>query len=583
MKKFLLFLGLISFQLGYAQSLPFDFENAATNPSFVDFDGGAVSIVANPLSAGVNTSSSVARMVRNGGAIWAGSKVVLASNLSFSVLTKITMKVYTTAPVGTVVKMKLEGAGGPSVEVDAFTSVSGSWETLEWIFAGTPNYLNEIAFMFDFGNVGNGSASSTFYFDDVAQVQGPTAPTLLSLPIDFENGFANSDFLNFSGAITSIVANPVKTGINTSDTVAELIRYGGDIWAGSKILLNSNLDFSTMWHISMKVYTTAPVGTRVKLQLEEPTGMESLDVLTTVSGAWETLTWNFYGQPSNTFNRIAFLFDFGNVGDGTANSTFLFDDIEQFVGPAPAPPVPAAMPIDFESSVQTSDFINQFGAYTTIVPNPAPTGINTSATVAEFLKSGGQVWARSLLQLTNYLDFSNLSAITMKVYTDAPVGTTLKLKVESTTSGAANEKDVVTTVSGAWATYTWDFAGDPPVYNVITFMYGYGVVGNASPTSTFYIDDIMQTNANGTVGLEDLSAANKLTAFPNPAKDYFTISADAEIIQTISLYDLMGNQVLVEKPNNSSATLDVAHLPTGLYVAVVKTPGGENRIKLLID
>jgi hypothetical protein len=316
--------------------------------------------------------------------------------------------------------------------------------------------------------------------------------------------------------------------------------------------------------------------------LEKPTGTYSLDVLTTVSGAWETLNWNFHGQ-SGPYDRIAFLFDFGQVGNGGANSTFLFDDIQQLAGPAPAPPVPAAMPIDFEASVQTSDFVNQFGAYTTIVPNPAPTGINTSATVAEFLKSGGQVWARSLLQLTNNLDFSNLSAITMKVYTDAPVGTTLKLKVESTNSGAANEKDVLTTVSGAWATYTWDFAGDPPVYNVITFMYGYGVVGDASPTSTFYIDDILQTNANGTVGLKDLKSANQLKAFPNPAKDYFTISADSEVIQTISLYDAMGNQVLRDKPNSNTTTLNVAHLPAGLYVAIVSTRAGENRIKLLID
>lgn len=325
MRLILLVISLLSFQLSSAQSLPFDFENTSTNPSFVDFDGGLATIVPNPAVGGINSSATVARIVRNGGAVWAGSKVVLAANLNFSVNTKISMKVYTTAPVGTIVKLKLEGAG-PSVDVNATTTLSGTWETLEWIFAGTANNLNEVVFMFDFGNLGNGSANSTFYFDDVAQVPGPPAPTLASLPIDFESGYADTDFLNFSGAVTTIVANPVQTGINTSDTVAQLIRYGGDIWAGSKILLANDLDFSTMWYISMKVYTTAPVGTRIKLQLEEPTGSESLDVRTTVSGAWETLSWRFYGQPTR-FNRIAFLFDFGKVGDGSATSTFLFDDI----------------------------------------------------------------------------------------------------------------------------------------------------------------------------------------------------------------------------------------------------------------
>lgn len=581
MRLILLVISLLSFQLSSAQSLPFDFENTSTNPSFVDFDGGLATIVPNPAVGGINSSATVARIVRNGGAVWAGSKVVLAANLNFSVNTKISMKVYTTAPVGTIVKLKLEGAG-PSVDVNATTTLSGTWETLEWIFAGTANNLNEVVFMFDFGNLGNGSANSTFYFDDVAQVPGPPAPTLASLPIDFESGYADTDFLNFSGAVTTIVANPVQTGINTSDTVAQLIRYGGDIWAGSKILLANDLDFSTMWYISMKVYTTAPVGTRIKLQLEEPTGSESLDVRTTVSGAWETLSWRFYGQPTR-FNRIAFLFDFGKVGDGSATSTFLFDDIQQFAGPAPAPPVPAAMPIDFESSVQTSDFVNQFGAYATIVANPDPSGINTSATVAEFLKSGGQVWARSLLQLTNYLDFSSLSAISMKVYTEAPVGSTLKLKVESTTTGAANEKDVPTTVSGGWATYTWDFAGDPPVYNVLTFMFGYGVVGNASSSSTFYIDDIVQTNADGTVSLPHLIKGGGLRLYPNPAQDDLTISAGAETIEAVVIYHINGKKVVAEWPHNKEVRLDVSQLPAGLYLAHVKTASGAQIVKLVIE
>ncbi len=581
MKKILLSLSLLLCQLLSAQSLPFDFESTSANPAFVDFDGGVASIIGNPQVTGLNTSGSVARIVRNGGAIWAGSKVVLASNLSFSILTKITMKVYTTAPVGTIVKLKLEG-NGPSVEVDAFTTASGSWETLEWIFIGTPSYLNELVFMFDFGNVGNGSANSTFYFDDVEQVAGPTAPQLLTLPIDFESGMLDTDFLNFSGGMANIIANPVKSGINNSDSVAQLVRNPGDIWAGSKIFLSDTIDLSSMWHLSMKFYTTAPVGTRIKLQLEEPRGTYSLDVLTTVSGAWETLNWNFYGQ-SGPYDRIAFLFDFGQIGDGSASSTFLFDDIEQLSGPAPSPPVPAAMPIDFESSVQSSDFINQFGAYTTIVANPAPNGINTSATVAQFLKSGGQVWARSLLPLTAYLDFSNLSAITMKVYTDAPVGTTLKLKVESTSSGAANEKDVLTTVSGAWATYTWDFSGDPPVYNVLTFMYGYGVVGDASPSSTFYIDDIVQTNSSGSVDIDNFSLSDDFKVFPNPARHYLTISSESEALQSIRLYDLLGSLVYETEAKASRFTINTKRLKSGIYLLQVKTNTGESCLKVIIE
>jgi hypothetical protein len=172
---------------------------------------------------------------------YGGSKILLTDNLDFSVLTKLSMKVYTTAPIGTIVKFKLEGTG-PSADVNAATTISGEWETLEWIFIGTANNLNEIVFMFDFGNVGDGSANATFFFDDIAQVQGPTAPRPTTLPIDFESNFIDTDFLNDNGAITSIIANPQVNANNMSDTVCRLIQDGGDFSARTKIFLNNTID-----------------------------------------------------------------------------------------------------------------------------------------------------------------------------------------------------------------------------------------------------------------------------------------------------------------------------------------------------
>lgn len=64
--------------------------------------------------------------MRDGGAIWSGSKIYLTDNLEFSSMNIITMKVFTSAPVGTVVKFKLEGTG--NTERDAQTSVSGAWD-----------------------------------------------------------------------------------------------------------------------------------------------------------------------------------------------------------------------------------------------------------------------------------------------------------------------------------------------------------------------------------------------------------------------------------------------------------------------
>jgi hypothetical protein len=78
----------------------------------------------------------------------------------------------------------------------------------------------------------------------------------------------------------------------------------------------------------MKVYSPR-AGVPVLLKLEGDVGPSEVSTNTTVANAWETLTWNFAGKPSNVYNKLVFMFDFGTVGNGTANSTFLFDDIYQ--------------------------------------------------------------------------------------------------------------------------------------------------------------------------------------------------------------------------------------------------------------
>jgi hypothetical protein len=276
------------------------------------------------------------------------------------------------------------------------------------------------------------------------------------------------------------------------------------------------------------------------------------------------------------------MFDFGNVGDGTSNSTFFFDDIQQEIGSTIADPVPTSLPIDFENSVVTSDFINVSGAITEIIANPHVDGINPSATVAKFVRSGGAPWAQSKLILTDFINFSSLSSISMKVYTDAPVGTLLKFKVESTDEGFANERNVNTTVSGAWATYTWDFAGDPPVYNVLTFMLGYATPNDASANATFLFDDIEQVQ-NLSVETNEFFNIKNIKSFPNPASESLTINSTYETINSITLFDILGKQIASFKPNSKSLNIDISAYSSGIYIARIATQTGIGSLKILVE
>ena len=481
MKMITLFILLLTAAIGNAQTLPIDFETSVVTASFVDFDGGMATVMTNPQSNADNNSATVGQMVRNGGQPWGGSLITLASNLDFSTMNNISMKVYTAAPVGTTVRLKLEDGMGGFVEIDALTTLTNQWETLTWDFTGTATSFNTLVFLFDIGNIGDGTATSTFLFDDIEQ---SASAVQIGLPMDFETIVVTTDFVDFDGGVATVMANPQSNADNNSATVGQIVRNGGQPWGGSKITLASNLDFSTMNNISMKVYTAAPIGTTVKLKLESTTGSAEVDVLTTTTNQWETLTWDFTGTPAN-FNTLVLMFDFGNLGDGSATSTFLFDDIEQS-----ASPVTINLPIDFETTVVTADFIDFDGGVGTVIANPQSNADNNSATVGQIVRNGGQIWAGSKIALSANLDFTTMNSISMKVYTTAPVGTTAKLKLESTTGSA--EIDVITTVSGDWETLTWDFTGTPADFNTLVLMFDFGNLGDGSATSTFLFDDIEQ-------------------------------------------------------------------------------------------
>ncbi|NNC49558.1 MAG: T9SS type A sorting domain-containing protein [Flaviramulus sp.] len=153
------------------------------------------------------------------------------------------------------------------------------------------------------------------------------------LPFDFETTPTTTDFNNFDGGTATVeaVSGPQSTG-NTSGKLAKIVRDGGATWAGAKLELNDGLNFSAKKYITLRLWTEAPIGTKVRMKLEErgnAANAAEQDVETTVTGQWETLSWDFSSLGVTIFNDLVFMFDFGNQGDGSATSTFYFDDIQQ--------------------------------------------------------------------------------------------------------------------------------------------------------------------------------------------------------------------------------------------------------------
>jgi hypothetical protein len=325
-KYFLSALLTVGSFLGWSQSLPFDFESATSG--MVGYDGATFTIVSNPDTAG-NSSSNVAKIVKvNVNDLWAGGKITSVSSLDFSTSASnvLSMKVYTTEPVGTIIKVKLENPY--TSEVDAVTTVSGAWETLTFDFGIPAPYGSADLVIMPQPHTNGGG--NTFYFDDIEQKPGLIATPRLGPPITFESGTNPRHLFDFESAISDVVPNPDISTANGSAMVGKITRYRGAPWGGSKIEFVNNLDFSNHPQISMKVWTNAAIGTNITLKAEKPFWGEERSVQTTKTGEWETLTFDFTNAPTD-MNVLAFMFDFAagssNVGDGSAASTFYFDDV----------------------------------------------------------------------------------------------------------------------------------------------------------------------------------------------------------------------------------------------------------------
>lgn len=337
MKNNLTLIVLFIASICYSQSLPIDFESSITTENFVDFDGGTAMVIDNPQSGGINTSTKVAQIVRDGGAIWAGSKIELASNLDFSVDNMVTMKVFTTAPIGTVVKFKLEGNN--SDERDATTTVSNEWEELSWDFTGVaPNY-NFVVFMFDFGNTGNGSETSTFLFDDVVQLFGGTQ---IDLPVDFEGDETNYTMTDFEGNASTIIQDPTdpnNTVMQCTKTNDSSPSAGTTIGTPAGFATDIPLTLSDS-KMTVKVWSPAP-GTPIRLKVEDskdPTRTCETETNSTVAG-WEVLEFDFNNQAPGTeslsvglqmgwtYNKASIFFNFGTAGAQDGGQLYYFDDV----------------------------------------------------------------------------------------------------------------------------------------------------------------------------------------------------------------------------------------------------------------
>jgi len=156
-------------------------------------------------------------------------------------------------------------------------------------------------------------------------------PTDATLPIDFELPSVAYDFLAFGGATASIIDNPDQT-VNESARVMETVRgevgVPSEVFAGQFINLSEPIDFESTTTILMDSWSP-DAGITVRMAVEnQEAGLGSqvaVDVQTTVSNGWETLSFDFSAiDPAVDYDRVVVIFNQEVAGTG---ETYYFDNI----------------------------------------------------------------------------------------------------------------------------------------------------------------------------------------------------------------------------------------------------------------
>jgi len=363
------------------------------------------------------------------------------------------------------------------------TLTADAWTSINIPISAFTSQGLTVADIFQLKFVGDGWAVGTVFIDNIYFYKAASGVSSSKLE-DFEGAAPTfTDFGNIGA--TAVIANPDKSGVNTTNNVAQFTKTANaEVWGGTVFVPSNAIDLVNYSKINLKSWSPK-IGAVVKVKLENADAsiVFEVDATTTKLNAWEDLSFDFSTAPIANYVKFVIFFDFGAVGDG---AVYYFDEIQLVEEGSIAPLI-------FQTFEDVAPTFTNFGNGTSeVTTNPDQSGINTSAKVAQFTKaSGAEVWAGSFFEVGSALDFNNYSSISVKTWSPKN-GAVVKVKLENQDSSIVYEVDMNTTKSNTWEELVFDFSGAPAgnfVRVVIFFDFG-----NTGDGSVYYYDNFTLTN-----------------------------------------------------------------------------------------
>lgn len=157
---------------------------------------------------------------------------------------------------------------------------------------------------------------------------------------DFDTTNQDVGFESWGGTGFAKVENPDKSGINTSDNVAEYTHAGNDSGLENSLVNDATpltpFDFAETPFIKVKVWVSKPVGVSIKLQNYPDWGQGEEQIINvTETNKWVELVFNYGATTAINYDRVQIYFDKDRTGGSVAGDKFYFDDyLKSNVAPA---------------------------------------------------------------------------------------------------------------------------------------------------------------------------------------------------------------------------------------------------------
>lgn len=386
-------------------------------------------------------------------------------------------------------------------------------------------------------------------------------------------------------------------GSNTTQVLKITGNPAGEPWQGINLNLTSATNLTATQTMTIDVFSDTEISFLVKATGGVGGPATVAAAVTHPGGStWQTLSFTFntvldsQGAPaSGTYNKFVIhtywvagetgFFPGGNAIPRPAR-TFYVDNIKGPLGAAPVIPTPTTpAPVPTAPDAEVYSIYNDTNNYTTVFPFQYLFGVlsgepdldETSAVNKAFrfnfgIAGYGHGEANANISSYGFLSFdywaqpglpngfrfvmiSNSGGVTEHVY---QVGTQ-----ENLVTGQWKKVEIPLSYFTGLGFASTNF-----------FQWKVSPFGDSVDNAGYvYVDNILLT-VNSVLSNETFTAS-QIKMYPNPASSVLNISAADQVIEKVSILNVLGQEVTSQQPNSNMTSIDVASLQAGVYV--VKT------------